>query len=176
VTTANPTERFDIESKPAFAKGVINRVALVQVTDEANDECLLAHVYDAMGRSEYNPGAGFPAALARLLEDPRMLVAGVGVRDDLKFLERDYGVNATGFVCASVVAGFYGRPKGLKSLAESFGLHVVGLYKFNPADPQLETTWFQALRLSSEKPGFQSCFLKFSTCAATPRQNPGRCR
>jgi hypothetical protein len=37
-------------------------------------------------------------------------------------------------------------------------LREVGLYKLNPAVPQLESAWFQPLNLSSEKPVSSLCF------------------
>lgn len=116
---------FDTETKPAFTAGDIQRTALVQVTDEHNDECLLAHVHaaDAAARSVATGGAQrFPEQLARLLADPSVLVAGVGVRDDLRLLERDYGVKVARYVDVGLVAQFYKRPAGLQNLAVSFGL------------------------------------------------------
>jgi hypothetical protein len=35
---------------------------------------------------------------------------------------------------------------------------VVGLYKLNPVDPELESAWYQPLSLSSEKLVLKVCF------------------
>ena len=121
---------FDIEAKPSSVKGELNKTALVQISTWDNSQCLLAHVHAAMGGTARGAGpatAPFPPGLAALLEDPRVLMVGVGVGDDMRALARDYPgqVSPAGFVDCLVIARFFGYQQGgLKAMAERFGVVV----------------------------------------------------
>jgi ribonuclease D len=67
---------FDTETRPAFRKGVIYDVSLLQLsTLETAFLFRLNHI-------------GFPDSIKRILEDPKIVKIGAAVRDDLKALRK----------------------------------------------------------------------------------------
>lgn len=79
---------FDTETKPSFAKGVINRVALIQLADREG-----AFVFRVCRMS---PEALAP--LRHLIEDKDVLKVGIGTHDDARELKSDYDWMPAGMV------------------------------------------------------------------------------
>jgi len=67
---------FDTETKPAFKKGVINEVALLQLA--TNDHAFLFRLNKI----------GLPNGLKSILENPEIQKIGVAIRDDIKGLKK----------------------------------------------------------------------------------------
>lgn len=82
---------FDVEHKPETRKGSKPSVHLVQITSPGGDECLLLHVA-AAGLSTMTPRRAMRSVphLVKLLNDKRVVVAGVGVRGDLDRLRSSH--------------------------------------------------------------------------------------
>ncbi len=77
---------FDTETKPSFKKGHSNEVSLLQLS--TSREAFLFRL----------PQTGFHGALLDLLSDPSVLKVGVGIRDDLRGLQRLGRFTPGGFV------------------------------------------------------------------------------
>ena len=87
---------FDTETKPAFAKGVINKVALMQIaTDEV---CYLFRLNKI----------GFPAELVKLLKDKRIKKIGLSLRDDFQALNKRKVINPESFIDLQTIVSDYG--------------------------------------------------------------------
>lgn len=96
---------FDTETKPSFKKGQKNTVSLLQLST-GNLACLF----------RINK-IGFPDELVRLMSDPKVIKAGVAVRDDIKFLEKVKKFTPDGFVDLQSFVRDYGiQSSGLKKL------------------------------------------------------------
>jgi ribonuclease D len=67
---------FDTETRPAFRKGVSYDVSLLQLS--TLDQAFLFRLNHL----------GFPDAIKRLLEDPKIVKIGAAVRDDLRALRK----------------------------------------------------------------------------------------
>ena len=67
---------FDTETRPAFKKGEYHAVSLLQLA-----------VHERVYLFRLNK-CGFPASLKQLLSDNKILKIGVGIRDDIKALQR----------------------------------------------------------------------------------------
>ena len=82
---------FDVEHKPETKKGSKPSVHLVQITSPGGDECLLLHVA-AAGLSTMTPRRAMRSVphLVKLLNDARVVVAGVGVKSDLDRLRSSH--------------------------------------------------------------------------------------
>jgi hypothetical protein len=113
---------FDIEWKPQFKKdGKQNPVALVQLSDERT--ILLIQV-SQMARS------GLPITLRTILENPQVIKAGVGIREDAHKMLRDFkapmracadlSIFATQVDYAHWKATRPGQTIGLATLAETY--------------------------------------------------------
>lgn len=77
---------FDTETKPAFKKGVVNEVALLQL---ATAERAFLFRLNKMG---------LPNGLKGILENPQILKIGVAIRDDIKGLQKLNGFRPGGFI------------------------------------------------------------------------------
>ncbi len=77
---------FDTETKPAFKKGVINEVALLQLA--TNERAFLFRLNKM----------GLPNGLKGILENPGILKIGVAIRDDIKGLQKLNSFKPGGFV------------------------------------------------------------------------------
>jgi ribonuclease D len=88
---------FDTETKPSFAKGVIHKVALVQIaTDKV---CYLFRLNII----------GFPPELEKLLADKSIKKIGLSMRDDIMALhKRSHRVNADSFIDLQKIITDYG--------------------------------------------------------------------
>jgi ribonuclease D len=116
---------FDTETKPAFKKGVINEVSLLQLSTA--DRAFLF-------RLNY---IGLPESLKQLLSDPQIIKAGVAVRDDISALNRLSKFIPGGFVDLQKLVKDYGiEDNGLKKLAAN----ILG---FNISKRQQTSNWEQ---------------------------------
>lgn len=88
---------FDTETRPAFRKGEYHDVSLLQLA-------VMERVY----LFRLNK-CGFPLSLRNLLANGKVLKIGVGIRDDIKALQRLGSFEAAGFV-------------ELQSFVEKFGI------------------------------------------------------
>jgi len=77
---------FDTETKPAFKKGVVNEVALLQL---ATAERAFLFRLNKMG---------LPNGLKGILENPEILKIGVAIRDDIKGLQKLNSFKPGGFI------------------------------------------------------------------------------
>lgn len=77
---------FDTETRPSFKKGVVNKVALLQLST-ANEAFLL----------RVNK-LGLPASIREVLANPNIIKPGVAIRDDIKGLQEISGFNPAGFI------------------------------------------------------------------------------
>lgn len=114
---------FDTETRPAFKKGVVNRPAMVQFSNEA---------YAFLFRLRR---IGLPDELAEVIGDPSIIKVGVALRDDLKDLKLYRDIKPAGFI-------------DLQKYAETFGIESKGLnkltaivLKFRISKSQQVTNW-----------------------------------
>jgi ribonuclease D len=77
---------FDTETKPSYRKGESHPIALLQLATERHAFLFRVH------------GAGIPAGLKRVLENPRILKIGQGLKHELRLLRKELGVQGRGFV------------------------------------------------------------------------------
>lgn len=97
---------FDTETKPAFKKGVINEVALLQLSTNEN-----AFIF-RLNR------IGLPSPLAALLAKKEILKIGAAIRDDIKSLQRLRRFVPAGFVeLQDMVKDYDITDSGLRKLA-----------------------------------------------------------
>ena len=95
---------FDTETRPSFAKGKINRVALLQLAT-ANDAYLFRLCKMDM-----------PKNLLELLVDPNILKIGAAIKNDIDVLRRSVKMKPCGFV-------------DLQNLMHKFDVKNIGLAK-----------------------------------------------
>ncbi len=77
---------FDTETRPAFKKGVVNKVALLQLS--TNDKAFLFRVNKM----------GVPPNIIKLLSSSKIIKPGVAIRDDIKGLQAISMFKPQGFV------------------------------------------------------------------------------
>ena len=115
---------FDTETKPSFRKGLINKVALIQLST-ANVCCLFY-----LNRIEN------PAALLDFLADGLMTKIGIAIKDDAHSLNRRFkSVTLKGFIDIQNIIGDYGIEE--KSLQKIFAI----LFKQKISKSQRLTNW-----------------------------------
>lgn len=95
---------FDTETKPAFAKGVFNKVALMQLA--TNDTCYLFRLNKI----------GFPAELEKLLRNKKIKKIGLSLRDDFSALNKRKVFNPESFI-------------DLQHIVKEFGIEELSLQK-----------------------------------------------
>lgn len=93
---------FDTETKPSFKKGANHNVSLLQLSTKSRAFLFRLNK------------TGLTASLVRLLSDPDILKIGVGIRDDLRGLNRLFKFKPGGFV-------------ELQDMVKSFGIDVFSL-------------------------------------------------
>jgi len=120
---------FDTETKPAFKKGVVYEVALLQLATK--DRAFLFRLNKI----------GLPNGLKTILEDPRIEKIGVAIRDDIKGLQKLNNFKPGGFI-------------ELQDHVKDFGIQDFSLKKlsaivlgFRISKAQRVTNW-EALELS----------------------------
>ncbi len=97
---------FDTETKPAFKKGIINEVALLQLATQ--DRAIIFRLNKT----------GLPRSLASLLENPDIVKAGAAIRDDIRLLQRLARFRPAGFVeLQDMVKDYLINDSGLRKLA-----------------------------------------------------------
>lgn len=97
---------FDTETKPAFKKGTINKVALLQLS---TDESAFLFRINKLG---------LPQGVVELLQNPQIIKVGLAVRDDLRALKRLKPFEPQGFVELQLLAKQKGyQDASLKKLA-----------------------------------------------------------
>lgn len=77
---------FDTETRPSFRRGVVHKVALLQLSTP--NECFLFRLNKI----------GMPSSLKRYLEDENKVKVGLSVHDDFNALRRLVEINPQGFV------------------------------------------------------------------------------
>lgn len=77
---------FDTETRPSFRKGVVNRVALLQLS--ADDHAFLFRLNRI----------GLPDKLKRLLQSEQIIKPGIAIRDDIKMLQNLNSFKPAGFI------------------------------------------------------------------------------
>lgn len=77
---------FDTETKPAFKKGVINGVALLQLS--VKDKAFLFRINRI----------GLPKEVCKILANPKIVKTGVAINDDIKALNKIQTFKPKGFV------------------------------------------------------------------------------
>lgn len=97
---------FDTETKPAFKKGVINGVALLQLS--TTDRAFIFRLNMT----------GLPAPLVRLLSNPDLVKVGAAIRDDIKSLQKIARFKPAGFVeLQDMVKEYNITDSGLRKIA-----------------------------------------------------------
>jgi ribonuclease D len=84
--STQPIIGFDTETKPSFKKGVVNKVALLQLSTAK--EAFLFRVNKL----------GLPASIRKVLTSPKIIKPGVAIRDDIKGLQDITKFNPAGFI------------------------------------------------------------------------------
>ncbi|GBU06730.1 3'-5' exonuclease [Bacteroidales bacterium] len=95
---------FDTETRPAFKKGVVNEVSLIQLS--TIDTCYLFRLNLF----------GFPPSLVKLLSSPELTKVGLSLRDDFTAMNRRMVLKPQGF-------------EDLQSLAPKYGIEDMSLQK-----------------------------------------------
>ncbi|MBN2347405.1 MAG: 3'-5' exonuclease domain-containing protein 2 [Bacteroidales bacterium] len=114
---------FDTETKPAFKKGVINPVALVQLATE--DEAFLFR----LNRITFSNG------LIDILKNKNIIKIGVAIKDDLKTLKKLHHFTPANFIdLQSFVKDFGIEDNGLKKL-------VANILNFRISKQQQTSNW-----------------------------------
>ncbi|QZE14622.1 3'-5' exonuclease domain-containing protein 2 [Halosquirtibacter laminarini] len=97
---------FDTETRPAFKKGVVHEVSLLQLSTD--DQVFLFRLNKI----------GLPSCLKRVLENKKIVKVGAAIRDDIKGLNRIGAFNPGGFVeLQDFVKEYEIENFGLKKLA-----------------------------------------------------------
>jgi ribonuclease D len=99
-----PLLGFDTETKPSFKKGVINKVALLQLS--VKNKAYLFRLHKI----------GLPEVVCRLLANPDIIKTGVAIHDDIKGLQHWKNFKPGGF-------------KDLQDYAKSLGINDFSLKK-----------------------------------------------
>jgi ribonuclease D len=97
---------FDTETKPAFKKGVVNEVALLQLA--AEDRAFIFRLNKI----------GLPPSLASLMANPRIVKVGAAIRDDIRLLQRLARFLPEGFIeLQDLVKEYHISDSGLRKMA-----------------------------------------------------------
>ncbi len=91
-----PVIGFDTETRPAFTKGVTNRVALLQLS--SGERAFLFRLNRI----------ALERPIIRLLEDEKVIKIGAAIRDDLKGLQKFRHFTPGGFIDLQSIVGDYG--------------------------------------------------------------------
>jgi ribonuclease D len=118
-----PILGFDTETKPAFKKGVVNEVSLLQL---GNSENIFLFRLNKIG---------FPDELITLLSDENIIKAGVAIRDDIVTLKRLSFFEPGGFIDLQLFVKNFGiEDNGLKKL-------VANILGFQISKRQQTSNW-----------------------------------
>jgi len=97
---------FDTETRPAFKKGQIYPVSLLQLS--TSDQAFLFRINKV----------GLPIGLIKILASSKILKIGVAIRDDIKILQRIVPFKASGFI-------------ELQDLVKNYGIENFSLKKLS---------------------------------------------
>ena len=86
---------FDTETRPAFRKGSVHGVALIQLSTD--DVCFLFRLNKI----------GFPTSLIHLLSNPQILKIGLSLRDDFQSMGRRMKFSPQGFIDLQAIVKNY---------------------------------------------------------------------
>lgn len=100
----SPVLGFDTETKPSFRKGEFHYPSLLQLSDDRRVYLFRLHT------------CGFVPELKNLLSDPGIIKVGVGIKDDIRFLQKLSDFPAAGFI-------------DLQDYAEEFGISDKSFFK-----------------------------------------------
>ena len=79
---------FDTETKPSFIKGQkLNPISLIQL---ASEKCVYLFRICKLENHSFGP-------LKSILEDPKIVKSGIGIKDDLRQLKSIMDFNPAGF-------------------------------------------------------------------------------
>lgn len=95
---------FDTETRPAYKKGTVHGVALIQLS--TNDTCFLFRLNMI----------GFTPSLVQLLSDPDILKVGLSLKDDYVSMNRRQKIVPQGFI-------------DLQTIVPKFGISDISLQK-----------------------------------------------
>lgn len=87
---------FDTETKPAFKKGQVFPVSLLQLS--TSDQAFLFRINKI----------GLPPELINILSSPKIIKAGVAIRDDIKILQKITNFKPGGFIELQELVKEYG--------------------------------------------------------------------
>ena len=87
---------FDTETRPAFKKGQVYPVSLLQLS--TTDQAFLIRINKV----------GLPSGLVKILASPKILKIGVAIRDDIKILQRIVPFKPAGFIELQDLVKVYG--------------------------------------------------------------------
>ena len=87
---------FDTETKPAFKKGQVNGIALLQLA--THEIALLIKIKEV----------GMPKELTKILENPSILKIGAAIRDDNRGLQKVAKFKPAGFIDLQNIVSEYG--------------------------------------------------------------------
>jgi len=87
---------FDTETRPAFKKGQVYPVSLLQLS--TSEQAFLFRINKI----------GLPIGLIRILASPKILKIGVAIRDDIKILQRIVPFKSSGFIELQDLVKCYG--------------------------------------------------------------------
>jgi ribonuclease D len=104
VLASHPVIGFDTETRPSFKKGVVNGVALLQLSTP--DQAFLFRVNKL----------GLPAPIRKILANPEIIKPGIAIRDDIKGLKEISPFTPGGFI-------------DLQDVAKEIGIHSYSLKK-----------------------------------------------
>ncbi len=97
---------FDTETRPAFKKGIVYKVSLLQLATA--DKAFLFKIKKT----------GLPDKLIQILSDKNIIKAGVAIHDDIKALRRIRNFTPEGFTELQTFSDNFGiKDNGLKKLA-----------------------------------------------------------
>ena len=104
---------IDTETKPSFTKGVQNPLALLQI--------YLPHRVMLFQLRKYS----LPIEICELLENPNIIKVGVGLRDDIRGLRRDYNCEPAG----TLDLNHFAKKKKFQSIGvQKLSALVLGIY------------------------------------------------
>ena len=104
---------IDTETKPSFTKGVQNPLALLQI--------YLPHRVILFQLRKYS----LPIEICEILENPNITKVGVGLRDDIRGLRRDYNCELVG----TLDLNHFAKKKKFQSIGvQKLSALVLGIY------------------------------------------------
>ena len=86
ILARNSVIGFDTETRPSFKKGVVNQVALLQLSTKYQAFLFRLHK------------VGLPAEIKKILSNPKIKKPGVAIRDDIKALQGIQNFKPGGFI------------------------------------------------------------------------------